>query len=133
MKIAHVIVLAGLVSFAAPFALAQSTDEIRTQLLRPNGWAFDWSLSSTHKFDSNQTGQSGHGEILFQARGDAIVATIRSLPSSSSCERDVTISAGTVMFNGCIEPAIKLHFDSADHDFPFKGAGGLNDWRLKPK
>jgi len=133
MKIVSSIVLAALMTFAAPFALAQSTDEILNQLLRPGGWIYEWKPGPTNKLSPDHFGLTGHGEMLFQAQGDAVVVTIQNMTVSTTCKRDVTISGGIVMFNPCIASEVKLHFDPADHDFPFKGESAIYDWRLKPK
>ena len=133
MKLTSVFVLAGLIGLMAPTTVAQSTDEILAQLLRPEGWIYEWKPGPTNMLGPDHVGLTGHGEMLFQAHGDAVGVTIHNLTVSVTCERDVAISDGTVMFNPCIASTVKLHFDPADHDFPFKGESAIYDWRLKPK
>ncbi len=91
---------------------AGGPDKIKAMLLRPAGWRADWSGH----------GGSGVSELIFEARGEKVVAKIQRLtPSFWSCERDVTITSDVVKLDLCYDPDLTLLFDPNDHDYPFKG------------
>ena len=131
------VVLLCLIGLAAPSALTQSTagspGEVRSLLLRPAGWIYEWKPSPTNKNSPSNVGETGNGEMVFEVRGNAIVATIRNLTLKTTCTSDVTLAGDVVMFNLCYDRGIRLRFDPADHDFPFKGGSEMYDNRLKPK
>jgi len=137
MKLTLALVMLGLLGFAPPSALAQTaggnTGEIRDLLLRSTGWIYDWKPGPTSNIDPKTPGEVGNGEMLFQMHGDAIALTIHNLTRSVTCERKVTVSADTVMFDACFEAGIRLSFDPDDREFPFKGGNTMHDYRLKPK
>src|SRR6185437_1500857 len=137
MKSVFALVMLGLVGLVMPSALGQSpggqTGEIRDLLLRTPGWVYDWKPSPTSKIDPNSPGETGNGEMVFQIRGDAIVLTIHNLTRSITCERKVTVSDDTVMFNACFSPGVRLRFDPTDSEYPFKGGTTTLDYRLKAK
>ena len=137
MKLTSALVLLGLIGVAAPYALAQSAGgnpaEVRDLLLRPAGWIYEWKPSPANKVDPSVQGETGNGEMVFQARGDAIMLTIHNETVSVTCERKATVSGDTVMFDACLEGGIRLRFDAADREFPFKGGTFLHDYRLKAK
>lgn len=103
---------------------AGGADKIKAMLLRPTGWKADWSLP----YDK------GVSEIIFEARGDKVVAKTRNLTYPTTCERDVTITSDTVKFDGCYDTDITLRFDPDDQAYPFKGTSRKGyDWKVQPK
>jgi hypothetical protein len=116
---------------AIPTAYAQDQtgaggpDKIKAVLLRPSGWKADF----------------GHGlsEIIYEARGEKVVAKIQGLSRSDgasllSCERDVTITSDGIKHDGCRDLGITLLFDPKDQDYPFKGKSQRGyEYKLKAK
>jgi len=125
---------------AIPTAYAQDQtgaggpDKIKAVLLRPAGWIGDWI--------NPNTGNSGRSEIVFEDRGEKVVAKIQiTVPGQAStgilsCERDVIISPDTVKFDGCRDQGIILLFDPNDREYTLKSktktANGY-EWKLKAK
>ena len=101
-------------------------DKIKTLLLIPRGWDADW----------RGPGGSGDSVILFETRGEKVVAkiTVVDPPRNPSCERDAIISSDVVTFDGCRDNGIKIQFDPNDPVWQFKGksAGGF-EYKLKAK
>jgi len=125
----------GALCIALPLAVApvlaqvQATtgkaEEIKAMLLRTATWHADWT----------KPGDSGVSEIVFEAKGDKVVAKIvRITPPTSSCEHDVTITTGVVKFDGCLVQNVTLRFDPNDRVYPFKGNSERGfEWKLKRK
>jgi len=101
-------------------------DKIKNLLLRPRGWDADW----------RGPGGSGDSVILFETRGEKVVAKIDFQDKGKPifCERDVIISSDVVTFDGCRDKSIKIQFDPNDSVWQFKGksAGGF-EYKLKAK
>ena len=112
-------------AFAQGQAAARSAADIKALLLGTPIWHADWI----------KPGDTGVSEIVFEARGDKVVAKIvRITPPTTSCEHDVTITAGVVKFDACRRNNVILRFDPNDRDHPFKGASeGDFEWKLKRK
>ena len=120
---------------AIPTAYAQDQtgaggpDKIKAVLLRPAGW----------KADHIGPSGSGQSEIIYEARGEKVVAKIQGLSRSDgasllSCERDVTITSDGIKHDGCRDLGITLLFDPKDQDYPFKGKSQLGyEYKLKAK
>ncbi len=103
---------------------ASRPDKIKATLLRPAGWIANWRLA----------GDEGQSEIIFEARGDKVVAKIRQLEHMTTCEHEVKITSATVKFDGCYDWDITLRFDPNDHNYPFKGKSGKGyDYKVQPK
>lgn len=146
-RLTSALLLACLVVAGAPFAVGQrsgsgspaaqglggNSPDPMPLLLRPEGWLYDWKPSAGNPVDPNRTGEAGHGDLVFEMHADGIVVVIHNVTLATTCERDVTLSAGSVLFDACYETGIALHFDAADSEFPFKGGGRMHDWRLKAR
>ncbi len=89
-------------------------DTIKALLVRPAGWRADWN-----SFGGFNKGES---EFRFAVRGEKLVVKILNLTYPATCERDVTITADVVKFDGCYDRAVTLRFDPNDPDYPFKGS-----------
>jgi hypothetical protein len=88
------------------------TDQIKTMLLRPDGWNVDWSGPRN----------SGQSEFAFEAHGDKIVVKIKDITADKlSCKRNVTITSNVVRFDDCQNNIITLRFDPTDDVIPFRG------------
>jgi hypothetical protein len=98
-------------------------DTMKTMLLRPGGWKAEWI--EVVKDDK------GVSEIVFEDRGDKVVAKMRNITVPATCEREVTIAPKTVKFDGCYDWAITLAFDPSDPDYPFKGTSGGKGYKYK--
>ena len=111
-----------------PNAIAQEKtsaigpDKIEAMLLRPNGWIVEWRGNSSGVFD-----------LIFEERGDNIVAKINNAAMNMRCERDVTITSDAVKLDGCNENDISLVYDPANHEYPFKGESPCCYYKLKEK
>lgn len=103
--------------------------DIKAMLLGTSTWRADWKGTSP-----SNVFESGITEIMFEARGDKVVATLRNITFSQSCERDVTMTTGVVKFDGCNVKDVTLRFDPNDREYPFKGKSAKNfEWTLKRK
>ena len=107
----------------APPAVGQA-DDIKALLLGTPTWRADWK------------GPSGSGvtEIMFEARGDKVVAKLWNITLSRRYERDVTITTGVVKFDGYEVKDVVLRFDPNDREYPFKGKSAADyEWTLRRK
>lgn len=124
---------AGLV--ASMNALAQNpaddTKAIRSLLLRPAGWMFEWKPGP--KGETNGPEDNGNGEMLFRARGSSLRVKISNAKLRAPCENDAIVNGDSVTFDGCILMGITLRYDPTDNVYPFKGASPLYEFRMKPK
>lgn len=104
---------------------AGAAEDIKAILLGTPTWHADWM----------RPGDVGVSEIVFEAKGDKIVAKLRRVtPPEVSCEYEVTITAGAVKFDGCLRQNVVLRFDPNDREYPFKGTSDGNfEWKLKRK
>jgi hypothetical protein len=120
--------IASLLAAAPVLAQGQATvgqaPDIKAMLLGTPTWRADWKGPS----------DSGVTEIMFEARGDKVVAKLRNITLSQGCERDVTITTGVVSFGGCNVKDVTLRFDPNDREYPFKGKSAADyEWKLKRK
>ena len=108
---------------------AAGPDKIKAVLLRPAGW----------KADHIGPSGSGQSEIIYEARGEKVVAKIQGLSRSDGrnlldCERDVTITSDGIKHDGCRDREITLRFDPNDQDYPLKGKSLLGyEYKYKAK
>jgi hypothetical protein len=111
-----------------PATVGKASD-LKAMLLGTSTWRADWKGTSP-----SGVAESGMTEIMFEARGDKVVATLRNVTRSQSCERDVTMTTGVVKFDACNVKDVTLRFDPNDRDYPFKGKSTANyEWTLKRK
>ncbi len=132
MKTTIVIGLLGIAAVLAwtGIAYAQTApsepDKIKALLVRPAGWKADWNLPGGS--------DKGESEFIFEVRGEKLVAKIQNFTYPTTCERDVTITADVVKFDGCYDREITLRFDSNDQDYPFKGTSARKyEYKFKAK
>ena len=106
-------------------AAASKAEDIKAMLLGTTTWHADWM----------KPGDVGVSEIVFEARGDKVVAKIeRITPPTVSCEHNVTITTEVVKFDGCLRQNVTLRFDPNDREYPFKGnSEGDFEWKVKRK
>jgi hypothetical protein len=105
-----------LIAFGVLSAHAQ---DLKAMLLKPaNGWVLEWS--------NPDTGDRGVSEAVFADRGDKVVAKMNITVTGANplglmnCERDVTLTADTVGFDGCRDSKIALTLDPSDAAYPLK-------------
>ena len=119
-------IAAGLLQGAAVApARAQDNSAMLDVLLRPAGWRAEWA----------GPGGSGITEVTFVRQGDQVTARIRLVvPFELTCEHAVAIGPGTVTFDGCRDPGLKLTFDPKDPEIPFRGSTPRGyEWKFKAK
>lgn len=94
-------------------------------LLRPAGWSGEWA----------GPGGAGLTEVVFEKRGDAVVARIKLIvPFELACEKPVLLENNSVTFDGCRDPAVTLVYDPSDTVYPLKGRSPRGyEWKVKPK
>ncbi len=101
-------------------------DTIKTLLVRPAGWRADWRLFGGYS--------KGESEFKFEVRGQKLVVKIMNMTYPATCEREVTLTAAVVKFDGCYDRAVTLRFDPTDPDYPFKGTSAQKyEIRLRAK
>ncbi len=128
-------IVIGLLTVAAILAWtevagAQTTpgepDKIKALLVRPAGWKAEWNSFGGYN--------KGESEFKFEVRGQKLVVKIMNFTYPATCERDVTITADVVKFDGCYDRAVALRFDPNDQDYPFKGNSAQKyELRLRAK
>ena len=127
--IAMTVVIFGLVTFipdAHDQTGADGPDKIKTLLLRPAGWIFEWISPS----------YIGLADCKFEARGEKVVVKIHNhTPWISNCEQDVTFISDVAKFDACAGGwGIELRFDPKDQEYPFKGKNPKGyQFKLKEK
>ena len=90
--------------------------------------------TTTWRAELNGPAGSSVTYIVFEARGDKVVAKLLSITNGQSCERDVTIATGVVKFDGCMVKDVTLRFDPNDRDYPFRGESAADfKWKLTRK
>jgi hypothetical protein len=114
-KLSVIIVVAILAIF---YVLSVHAQDLKVILLKPAVWVGEWS--------NPNTGYSGQTEMVFESRGEKVVAKLYiTAPGSDTtgtlaCERDVIISADTINFDGCRDQNVALIFDPNDKVYQFK-------------
>ncbi len=110
--------LAAAMALIANPAAAQSPDAVRAALLAPvRGWAMIWPRP--------QAPWAGGGTVLFEMRGDRLVALIENHTSPITCEREVTVTAEGARFDLCNETGLELRHQPQDGEIPFLGRTAL--------
>lgn len=95
-------------------AAAQTADALREALVAPrSGWTMNWPQALSP--------WTGVGNVIFEARGDRLVALIENHTANVSCERDVTVMAEEVRFDLCRETGLVLRHSSQDREIPLRG------------
>lgn len=119
--------IASLLAVAPALAQAQAavgqSQDIKAMLLGTTTW----------RAEIDGPGGSGVSDIVFEAKGDKVVAKLRSITTGQGCERDVTITADVVKFDGCQDKDVTLRFDPNDRAYLFKGKSTDNNWKLTRK
>ena len=119
--------IASLLAVAPVLAQAQAaagqSQDIKTMLLGTTAW----------RAEISRPGGSAVSDIVFEAKGDKVVAKLRSITTGQGCERDVTITTDVVKFDGCQVKDVTLRFDPNDREYPFKGKSADNNWKLTRK
>jgi hypothetical protein len=93
---------------------AQTADSLREALVAPrSGWTMIWPQALPP--------WSGVGNVIFEARGDRLVALIENHSANVSCERDVTVTAEEVRFDLCRETGLMLRYQPQDREIPLRG------------
>lgn len=107
-------------------ATAQTADALREALLAPpSGWTINWPQALSP--------WSGVGNVIFQARGDSLVAIIQNETANVSCERDVTVTAEEVRFDLCRETGLVLRYQAEDREIPLRGRTAQRWYILHPR
>ena len=119
--------IASLLAVAPVLAQAQAaagqSQDIKTMLLGTTAW----------RAEISRPGGSAVSDIVFEAKGDKVVAKLRSITTGQGCERDVTITTDVVKFDGCQDKDVTLRFDPNDREYPFKVKSTDNNWKLTRK
>lgn len=108
---------------------------LRALLTRPKGWVYEERPGSANADPAPK--EPVVGEIVFAAKGDALVATIASdsalMTARKTCDGAARLSGDVVAYDGCFRTGIRLRYDPTDKDYPLKGGSSRYDYRLKPK
>ena len=115
--------------------VSADAQDLKAMLIKPtNGWVIEWATPTLR--------DSGVTEVVFQDRGEKVVAKLNitdlgaSKAGKTSCERDVTITAGEVRLDGCRDQNAVLIYDTNDKVYPLKTktttVNGY-DWKLREK
>jgi len=98
---------------------------IRRVLLGPGVWLMNWPDTQINYFTSNAT-------LSFDRRGPALMVRIENHRANITCEREVTVTAEGMSFDGCAERGITLRWTPDDPVFAFRGQNALRWYTLRP-
>jgi hypothetical protein len=98
---------------------------IRRMLLGPGVWLMNWPDTQINYLTSNAT-------LTFERRGPALMVRIELHRTNVTCEREVTVTADVVAFDGCVERGIALRWTPDDPVFAFRGQNTLRWFTLRP-
>ena len=123
------------VILAAFGVLSADAQDLKAMLLKPtNGWVIEWINPSLP--------DKGVTAVVFEERGGKVVAKLNitdsgvSKAGETSCERNVTITADAISFDGCRDQRAVLIRDPSDKVYPLKTRSKTAmgyDWKLKEK
>lgn len=113
-------------ALAAGPAAAQTPDAVRAALLAPaRGWRMLWP-QATEPY-------GGAGTVVFEARGERLVAKIENLTSPATCEKEVTVTAEGARFDLCRETGLELRYQPQDREIPFRGRTSVRWYVFSPR
>ncbi|WP_144299418.1 hypothetical protein [Elioraea rosea] len=98
---------------------------IRRMLVGPGVWLLNWPDTTINFMTSNAT-------LTFEMRGPALVVKIENHRANVSCEKEVTVTPGSIVFDGCLERGIDLRWTPDDPVFAFRGQSSLRWFTLRP-
>jgi dienelactone hydrolase len=114
------------------------TDDLLKLLTNAAGWRYEQRQGLPLPGRSKDTSTNLDATIVFRADGERMVAKIANdkdqpnLTAGETCEKPVTITGDTLVFDNCFRPGVRLRFDPTDKEFPLKGGTSSQDVRLKP-
>ncbi len=100
-------------------------ESIRRMLLAPGGWLMSFPTSPPDYLTRDAA-------LAFELRGPTIVVRITILAVNMSCEREVTVSAEGIAFDGCADRGITLRWTPDDPVFAFRGQSAARWYTLRP-
>lgn len=98
---------------------------IGRMLLGPGVWLMNWPDTAVNYHTSNAT-------LTFERRGPAVMVRIENHRANITCEREVTVTADSIAFDGCAERGIALRWTPDDPLFAFRGQSALRWYTLRP-
>lgn len=98
---------------------------IRRSLLGPGVWLLNWP-------DTTIGYLTGNAILTFEMRGIALMVRIQNQTVNTACEREVTVTASGVSFDGCLERGITLRWTPDDPVFAFRGQSPARWYTLRP-
>lgn len=98
---------------------------IRRVLLGPGVWLMNWPDTQINYMTSNAT-------LTFERRGPALMVRIENHRANITCEKEVTVTAQGIAFDGCAERNITLRWTPEDPVFAFRGQSDLRWYALRP-
>lgn len=102
-----------------------SAEVIRRVLLGPGVWLMNWPDTHINYMTSNAT-------LTFERRGPALMVRIENHRANITCEKEATVTATGVSFDGCLEGGIVLRWTPDDPVFAFRGQNALRWFTLRP-
>jgi hypothetical protein len=96
-------------------------EEIGLILTRPTLWTMYWSRLGAAP---RPPASAASGSIQFIRSGDKIMGHVRIPVFGEECEFEVVIRDDGFTYPGCTHVDKDITYDSADQEFPFKGAKG---------
>lgn len=104
---------------------AAEPDDMMKALLRPAGWSAEWA----------GPGGAGLTEVVFEQRGDSLVARMKLvLPFEMLCEKPVIVDGRRLTFDGCRDPSVSLVYDPYDPAYPLRGGSPRGyEWKVRPR
>jgi hypothetical protein len=109
-----------------PPAAAQTADSLREALLAARfGWTMNWPQPHPP--------WTGVGNVIFEMRGDRLVALVENETAHVSCERDVTLTAEELRFDLCRETGLVIKYQPQDTEIPLRGRNALRWFIFYPR
>jgi hypothetical protein len=110
---------------AAPLPDAVKAEQIRRMLLAPGSWLMSFPASPPEYFTRDAV-------LTFELRQPAVVVRIAIPVLNMSCEREVTITADGIVFDGCADRGITLRWTPDDPVFAFRGQNAARWYAVRP-
>jgi hypothetical protein len=76
---------------------------------------------------------AGVGTVVFEARGEGLVAKIENHTYPVTCEREVTVTAEGARFDLCRETGLELRHQPQDTEIPFRGRTAVRWYIYAPR
>ncbi|MCU0983521.1 MAG: hypothetical protein MUC89_01080 [Acetobacteraceae bacterium] len=100
-------------------------ESIRRMLLAPGGWMLSFPAHPPDYLTRD-------AQLTFELRRPTLIVHITILALNMTCEREVSVTAEGIAFDGCAESGITLRWTPDDPAFAFRGQNAARWYTLRP-